>query len=60
MLEQIQALILTRDGIGKALTQEQQVFVSANVLKMHEFVATNEGRAAVALFVEEWQRSLAV
>lgn len=56
MLEQIQSLILTRDGVGAALTQEQQVFVSANLMAMHKFIATNEGRAAVALFVEEWQR----
>ena len=42
--------------MGRALSLEQQVFVSGNLMTMHKFLATDAGRAAVALFVEEWQK----
>lgn len=60
MLDQIEAFIKTRDAIGKALTKEQQLFVSANLLRIHEFIATPDGQTAIKLFVEEMQKKFTV
>lgn len=56
MLNQVQALVATRDAVGAALTIEQQRFVSAKLVEIHTFIATPEGKSAVQLFVEEWQK----
>lgn len=60
MLEQIQAFIKTRDAVAGALTQEQQQFILDNLLRIHEFIATPDGQAAVKLFVEELQKKFTV
>lgn len=44
--------------IGKALTVEQQRFVSANLFNFHAFLATEQGQELIRLVVEEWEKSL--
>lgn len=60
VLDQIEALLKTWDAIGKALTKEQQMFVSVNLLRVHEFIATPDGQTAIKLFVEEMQKKFTV
>ena len=40
--------------MGAALTQDQQLFVSANLSGFRAFVETEEGKIAVQTFVSDW------
>lgn len=51
-----QALLKTRDAIGAGITKDQQVFVSANLGKVYEFIATPAGNDAISIFIDEWQK----
>ena len=54
----IQKFYEARHKLGQALTAEQQVFVSEQWQKVDVFLASEKGRTAAALFVEEWMESM--
>lgn len=47
-----------RHKLGQALSAEQQVFVSEHWQKVDVFLASEKGRVAAALFVDEWIDSM--
>lgn len=47
-----------RLALGKALSTEQQVFVSQHWPDVDKFLASEKGRIAADLFVSEWQDSM--
>lgn len=47
-----------RNRLGQALSAEQQIFVSEQWQKVDVFLASEKGRTAAALFVEEWMASM--
>ncbi len=44
-----------KTAIAAAISQSEQMFVSANLEKFLPFLRTNPGEAAVQAFVEAWQ-----
>ena len=47
-----------RMALGKALSTEQQEFVSVHWPRVDAFLASEKGRQAADLFVSEWQDSM--
>lgn len=47
-----------RLAFGKALSTEQQMFVSENWPRVDVFLASEKGRVATDLFVSEWQDAM--
>lgn len=54
----IQRFFEARDKLGKALSAEQQLFVSEHWQRVDIFLASEKGRTAAALFVDEWIDSM--
>lgn len=54
----IQKFYDARHQLGQALSAEQQVFVSEHWQKVDFFLASEKGRVAAALFVDEWIDSM--
>lgn len=44
-----------RQAIGKALTLDRQIFVSANLGNFIAFCESERGKAAIAAFVKVWE-----
>lgn len=54
----IQKFYQARHKLGQALSAEQQIFVSEHWQRVEEFLASEKGRTAAALFVDEWMESM--
>jgi hypothetical protein len=56
-LETITLLFNMQQGIGAALNQEQQMFVSKEYPNVVTFLNSDKGKEAVRAFVDQWQES---
>lgn len=51
----VPADLIAMHAIGKALTKDQQLFVTNNLVGVVEFLYSEEGKKAIQNFVMEWQ-----
>lgn len=54
----VQMLGNLRTTVGSAISKEQQIFLSANLLNLPDFIKTPEGVIAIQEFVVHWQNFL--
>lgn len=54
----LQRFFEARHKLGQALNSEQQMFVSEHWQRIDAFLASEKGRTAAALFVDEWMSSM--
>lgn len=55
-IQSVQDLSNLYEAIGKSLTVEQQLFVSANWKKLVPFLNSEEGQIAIQQFVTDWSQ----
>lgn len=56
-LQTLSALNSLHRAVGRALPEDQQLFVSANWPELAQWLATDLGKLALQSFVNDWQES---